>query len=155
MSKLDSLKIHECPYAFADFAAKHNALVDLLSAIEGQNGITVVVSEKNAVIRSNGSASSNISGNVTQVVTSTGSLANAYYSNTNANAYPSAGRYVTASGNVDISNTGVVITTSGGKVCNIAFALLTHDMGIKTVSFCNSVSGAIQSMDLIGSEGYT
>lgn len=50
MSKLESLKITEAPAAFASFAAKHNALVDIIAAIEGANGIKVTVSEKNARI---------------------------------------------------------------------------------------------------------
>lgn len=47
---LEALRITECPLAFASFAEKHNALVDLLSQIRGQNGITVAISERNGII---------------------------------------------------------------------------------------------------------
>lgn len=45
MSKLESLRISECPAALADFARKHNALVDLIASMEG-----AVVSENNIVV---------------------------------------------------------------------------------------------------------
>jgi len=51
---LEALRITECPLAFASFAAKHNALVDMISQIRGQNGITVVISERNALITGSG-----------------------------------------------------------------------------------------------------
>ena len=51
---LDSLKITECPRAFATFAERHDALCDLLATIVGQNGITVVVSERKIVIDGSG-----------------------------------------------------------------------------------------------------
>lgn len=59
MGKLDSLRITECPAAFAVFAAKHNALVDLLAAMRGEGGISVVMAENNAIV-------SGASGSMTQ-----------------------------------------------------------------------------------------
>jgi hypothetical protein len=53
MGKLDSLRIDDSPLAFASFAAKHTALVDLLAGMVGQSGIEIVMAEKNAIIRAN------------------------------------------------------------------------------------------------------
>jgi hypothetical protein len=50
MSKLEALRITECPAAFASFAQKHNALVDLVASAVGAAGIKVTVSEKNIVV---------------------------------------------------------------------------------------------------------
>ena len=52
---LEALRITECPLAFASFAEKHNAIVDLLSQIRGANGITVTISERNGIITGGGS----------------------------------------------------------------------------------------------------
>jgi hypothetical protein len=147
MGKLDSLKIDSSPLAFATFAAKHNALVDLLASMQGQNGISVVIAEKNAIIRgnvasstSNGNAS--ISGNTANVVGSTGLLQNVYIGNTIANAWPSAGKWVTASGNIEIDASGFRMTTTGGKVCNIAFATLSQNVALRTEAYCNNNTAA-------------
>jgi hypothetical protein len=56
---LEALRITECPLAFASFAEKHNAIVDLLSQIRGANGVTVTISERNGIITGGGSASGN------------------------------------------------------------------------------------------------
>jgi hypothetical protein len=52
---LEALRITECPLAFASFAEKHNALVDLISQIRGANGVTVTISERNGIITGGGS----------------------------------------------------------------------------------------------------
>jgi len=52
---LDALRITECPLAFASFAEKHNAIVDLLSQFQGANGITVTISERNGIFTGGGS----------------------------------------------------------------------------------------------------
>lgn len=52
---LEALRITECPLAFASFAAKHNALVDLISQLRGANGVTVTISERNGIITGGGS----------------------------------------------------------------------------------------------------
>ena len=57
---LEALRITECPLAFASFAEKHNAIVDLLSQIRGANGVTVTISERNGIITGGGSASGNV-----------------------------------------------------------------------------------------------
>jgi hypothetical protein len=140
MGKLDSLKITESPYAFASFAQKHNALCDLIAGMVGQNGITVTIAEKNAIIRgniANGSSGGAIIGNTANVVGFDGRLQNAYIGNTIANAWPAVGKYVTASGNVDISATGVVLTTTAGKTCNIAFAAITANIALQSITVCN------------------
>lgn len=153
-SKLSALKITECPYAFASFAEKHNALVDLIAGMTGQNGITVVVAEKNAIIRgnSNGGGGGVALSNVANVVGYDGRLQNVYVGNPIANAYPAVGKYVTASGNVDVSSTGVIMTTTGGIVCNIAFANLTHHMSIRAITVCDN--GNTRSMDFLASASY-
>lgn len=158
MSKLEALKIRESPFAFASFAEKHNALVDLIAGITGQNGITVVVAEKNAIIRGNiangggGGAIANLT-NVA-VVTQDGRLQNVLSNTALTNNYPASGKYVTASGNVTVDSVGVSILTSGGKYCNIAFANIARDIGIRTVTVCNYSSGAQQSMDILSSAAY-
>jgi hypothetical protein len=55
---LDSLKITECPYAFASFAAKHNALCELLGGMIGQNGITVTTSDRKILLTGGGTGTS-------------------------------------------------------------------------------------------------
>jgi hypothetical protein len=96
MGKLDSLRIDESPLAFASFAAKHNALVDLLAGMVGQNGISVVMAEKNAIIRANIAAGppGNVAANTANLVGSTGYLANAYVANANIGTYPTISRVV-------------------------------------------------------------
>lgn len=59
---LDALRITECPLAFASFAEKHNAIVDLLSQIRGANGVTVTISERNGIITGGGSSNANTAG---------------------------------------------------------------------------------------------
>lgn len=59
---LEALRITECPLAFASFAEKHNAIVDLLSQIRGANGVTVTISERNGIITGGGSSNANTSG---------------------------------------------------------------------------------------------
>ena len=114
MGKLDSLRIDDCPFAFASFAAKHNALVDLLAGMVGQNGIDVVMAEKNAIIRANIAAgpagpSGNVAGNTANVVGSTGILQNVYVGNVIATAYPTALGVVTGTANTHITGSGVAI----------------------------------------------
>lgn len=50
MASLESLKITECPAAFAEMAAKHNALCDLVAQLTGTSPIGVTVADRNAVI---------------------------------------------------------------------------------------------------------
>jgi len=93
MGKLDSLKIDDSPLAFASFAAKHNALVDLLAGMVGQSGIEIVMAEKNAIIRANIAAgpagpAGNVAGNTANVVGFNGLLQNVYVGNAIPNAYP-------------------------------------------------------------------
>ena len=52
---LEALRIVECPLAFASFAEKHNAIVDLISQFRGANGITVTISERNGIFTGGGS----------------------------------------------------------------------------------------------------
>lgn len=56
---LDALRITECPLAFASFAEKHNAIVDLLAQFRGANGITVTISERNGIFTGGGSSNAN------------------------------------------------------------------------------------------------
>jgi hypothetical protein len=114
MGKLASLKIDDCPYAFASFAAKHNALVELLGSMVGENGISVVMAEKNAIIRGNiaGGAAGNVTiDNVStaNVVGFNGLLQNAYVGNVIANAWPTTLRTVNAGANVEMSNNGLFV----------------------------------------------
>ena len=55
--KVDKLLIQECPAAFADFAAKHNAVVYLLRSMRGENGITVAIADANIIISTTGGGS--------------------------------------------------------------------------------------------------
>lgn len=166
MGKLDSLRITESPYAFASFAEKHNALVDLLASMVGQNGITVTIAEKNAIIRGNIANTSNSGGggismanvyaslnaNVANVVNATGALANAYIVNANIGAYPSRAKYVTASGNVVIDSVGVTITKSDTKFCKIAFADITQNISLQNITVCNN--GHSNFMLVLGSSPF-
>ena len=53
---LEKLKIDSVPSAFTDWASKHNALADVLAAIQGKSGVKVTVSEKNIIIESDPNA---------------------------------------------------------------------------------------------------
>jgi hypothetical protein len=122
MGKLDSLKIDDCPYAFASFAAKHNALVDMLSGMVGENGISVVMAEKNAIIRGAGGTGGTVTiDNVAtaNVVGSDGRLQNVYIGNAIANAYPSKLRTESAATEVEMSANGFfldVVSLPGSTV---------------------------------------
>lgn len=170
MGKLDSLKIDDCPYAFASFAAKHNALCDLIAGMVGENGISVVIAERNAIIRGNGAGTA---GNVTidnvataNVVSHNGYLANAYVANANTGAYPtllrtgapggdyaqmtSAGLHVQGGSFVNISNNQIWL--QGAHEFVVYEPLLTHDMGIKEVDVCDG--GVAKKMLIIASNPY-
>jgi hypothetical protein len=48
---MSSLKLTQIPVAFENLGAKHNALVDVVKTMKGENGITVVASDANVIIR--------------------------------------------------------------------------------------------------------
>lgn len=169
MGKLDSLKIDDCPYAFASFAAKHNALVDMLAGMVGQNGISVVLAEKNAIIRGAGGAGGNVTiDNVAtaNVVGAGGYLANAYVANANIGTFPTLLRTGAPGGaHARMEPTGIVV--QGDAFVNISNnqiwlqgahefvvyePLLTHDMGIKEIDVCSG--NVAMKMLVIASEPY-
>jgi hypothetical protein len=144
MGKLDSLKISDCPYAFASFAAKHNALVDMLAGMVGQNGISVVLAEKNAIIRGAGGAGGNVTiDNVAtaNVVGAGGYLANAYVANANIGTFPTALRVLhVASGTyMEIAAPGDLpgIRLVGTHALEILESDLTADMAIREIDVCS------------------
>ncbi len=173
MGKLDSLRIDECPYAFASFAAKHNALCDLIAGMVGENGISVVIAEKNAIIRANIAAgsSSNVAGVAQNVVSSDGTLAavvrHANYVAPGTSSWPthlqtgpSTGDRTMMDGGTEISvtdaafSTYVVLTKTmikmhGAHNLEIVESALTHDMSIVEIDVC-----AGQKMLVIGSAPY-
>jgi len=174
MGKLDSLKIDDSPLAFASFAAKHNALVDLLAGMVGQSGIEVVVAEKNAIIRANIAAgpagpAGNIAGNTANLVGSTGYLANAYVANGNIGTYPTISRVVNTGRTIradaeGLSVEGAVldfkhdpVTGIGGWYATYSVeideALLSRDMYIREIDVCDA--GVAKKMLIIASEPYT
>lgn len=51
---LDSLRIDSAPAAFSEIARKHNALLAVIAAMNGANGVTVTVSENNIVVTGTG-----------------------------------------------------------------------------------------------------
>lgn len=112
MGKLDSLKIDNSPLAFASFAAKHNALVDLLAGMVGENGISVVMAERNAIIRGNIANSSAASGSYANVVGTDGRLTNVASGAPIANAYPTSLRTVSSGRTVRMDSTGLAVEGS-------------------------------------------
>jgi hypothetical protein len=50
MANSDDLKVDQIPAAFRELAEKHNALVDLLMTMYGQNGVNVYNSQGRIVI---------------------------------------------------------------------------------------------------------
>jgi hypothetical protein len=68
---LEALRITECPLAFASFAEKHNALVDLISQIRGANGVTVTISERNGIITGGGTVDTGLTARVATLETLT------------------------------------------------------------------------------------
>lgn len=159
MGKLDSLKIDECPYAFASFAAKHNALVDLLAATVGKDGIEVIMAEKNAIIRANipaGPAGNIANTNYANVVTSNGYLANAYVANANIGTYPTALRVLHVASGVymEMASPGDIpgIRLVGAKTLQILESDLVQNMSIREIDVCDG--GTAKKMLVIGSAPY-
>ena len=66
---LEALRITECPLAFASFAEKHNAIVDLLAQLRGQGGITVAISEVNGIIDGSGAGGGDLTALTARVAT--------------------------------------------------------------------------------------
>jgi hypothetical protein len=54
MANSDDLKVDQIPAAFRELAEKHNALVDLLMTMYGQNGVNVYNSQGRIVIDGSG-----------------------------------------------------------------------------------------------------
>lgn len=158
MGKLDSLRISDCPYAFASFAAKHNALVDLIAGLVGQNGIDVVVAEKNAIIRANIAAGppGNVAANTANLVGSTGYLANAYVANANIGTYPTALRalHVASGVYMEMASPGDLpgFRMVGTHTLQIVESNLTQDMSIREIDVCDA--GVTKKMLVIASEPY-
>ncbi len=160
MGKLDSLKIDDCPFAFASFAAKHNALCDLIGSMVGENGISVVMAEKNAIIRGN---TTGAGGTVTidnvptaNVVGSAGLLQNVYLGNAIANAYPTVLRVVHVASGVymEMASPGDLpgIRLEGTNSLEILESDLTHDMSIREIDVCDG--GTNRKMLVIASAPY-
>jgi hypothetical protein len=70
---MSSLKLTQIPAAFEAVGAKHNALVDVVKTMKGENGITVVASDANVIIRGS-STTGTASGDPVDVVGSDGKL---------------------------------------------------------------------------------
>jgi hypothetical protein len=70
---MSGLKIQQLPAAFVEVGAKHNALVDVVKTMKGENGITVVASDANVIIRGS-STTGTASGDPVDVVGSDGKL---------------------------------------------------------------------------------
>jgi hypothetical protein len=143
MGKLDSLKIDDCPYAFASFAAKHNALCDLIGSMVGENGISVVMAEKNAIIRGAGGGA-----NVT--------IANAYVANANIGAYPTAIRVLHVSSGVymEMASPGDLpgIRLVGAKTLQILESDLVQNVSLREIDVCDS--GVARKMLVLASAPY-
>lgn len=159
MGKLDSLRIDDCPLAFASFAAKHNALVDMLAGMVGQNGISVVLAEKNAIIRGAGGAGGNVTiDNVAtaNVVGAGGYLANAYVANANIGTYPTALRVLhVASGTyMEMASPGDLpgIRLVGVHTLQILESNVTQDMSIREIDVCDA--GVTKKMLVLASAPY-
>jgi hypothetical protein len=174
MGKLDSLRIDDSPLAFAGFAAKHNALVDLLAGMVGQNGIDIVMAEKNAIIRANiaaGPAGNVAFSNVANVVGSDGRLQNVYAGAAIANAYPTKLQVVNG-GTAEIFGTAVVIANAsyavslraaageglyiqkagGATYLYVQESAITRDMTVREIDVCSG--GVAKKMLVIASAAY-
>lgn len=168
MGKLDSLRIADAPLAFASFAAKHNALVDLLAGMVGQNGISVVMAEKNAIIRAN-IAAGNVAANTANLVGSTGYLANAYVANANIGTYPTISRVVNTGRTMRMDATGLTVEGSaldfkhdpvtglggwyvGAYRVEIDSSLITANVTLREIDVCDA--GVTKKMLVLGSAPY-
>lgn len=171
MGKLDSLRIDESPLAFASFAAKHNALVDLLAGMVGQNGISVVMAEKNAIIRANIAAGppGNVAANTANLVGSNGYLANAYVANANIGTYPTISRVVNTGRTMRMDATGLTVEGSaldfkhdpvtglggwyvGAYRVEIDSSLITANVTLREIDVCDA--GVTKKMLVLGSAPY-
>ncbi|HSV73456.1 MAG TPA: hypothetical protein VLH79_06830 [Chthonomonadales bacterium] len=148
---LEALKISEAPAAFAEFAQKHNALVALLDNIETRGGMQALVTAAKIILK----GGSGTEGTAVEVVQgSDGKLVKVVKHSTagTPTAFPPVLKVVNGSTSVLVDSTGVTITTSGGKVCSIAFASIARDMSIRTISVCDA--GTTKSMDILASAAY-
>ncbi len=174
MGKLDSLKIETAPLAFASFAAKHNALVDLLAGMVGENGISVVMAERNAIIRANiaaGNVNANVNFSNVSVVTSNGTLQNVLSNTVNSNTYPQRLEVRGVSNDRITINWdelaalksdstqyvaiqyGSIIMDAGSTSLEILAANVTQNMGIREIDVCSG--NVAMKMLVLASAPYT
>lgn len=173
MGKLDSLRIDDCPFAFASFAAKHNALVDLLASMVGENGISVVMAEKNAIIRSNiaaGNSNANVNFSNVAVVTADGRLQNVLSNTAISNSYPTRLEVRGVSNDRITINFDEVAALNAASTQYVAFGYdyfyfdagtksltldainITQDMSIREIDVCDG--GVAKKMLVIASAPY-
>lgn len=127
----------------------------LFTGLRGSGGIEVKAAGKHVVIDGSsvagGSGGINTS-NVVAAVGSTGYLTNVYAAAATTNTYPTAGAWVTGSGNVSITNTGLTVTGTSTNTVYIGFADIARNLYIRTINVCDN--GTVKSMDIIASAAY-
>ena len=151
----ENLIISEAPAAFADFAAKHNALVYLLAAMTGAGGITVVASEANIIV--DGSAIS-VSAGSFSAVGSDGKLGlvQRHLNYVAPTTYPTVLRAqdtsVSVTANVQADSTGLTVTNASGKKIQMLFSAITYDITVREIHICDG--STTKHMLVLGSAAY-
>jgi hypothetical protein len=93
-----------------------------------------------------------IPGSVDRITISDSNVIITYASSASAGASTEL-HYNTSPVQIDIDGNGIVVTNlSNGKKLTINPSLITHDMGIRTISICSS--GTTKSMDILASAPY-
>ena len=151
---MDDLKISKAPKAFAEFARKHNALVDLLMTMKGEGGVKVTASNSNVIIDGFGVAGDGSDGDAVNTVGADGKLVAVVKHATAVTpvTYPTALGVVTASVTALINSTGFTMTNASSKSFTVAFAALTYDMSVREIEICDA--GATKKMLIVGSAPY-
>ena len=193
MPNLAGLKIHSAPLALKHFAEQHNALVDLISSMEGALGLDVQITHRpkplaHAKSRQKSKVKDNVRGKIlltlnptalqgVQQPASGGGTTSELHFNDGATKIDVDGTvqgikselvlfpgnygllntdqvYIvnTGVGNAYLSASGLFIAKNGGLTFSIDVSALTQNMGIKTISVCNSGSPA--SMLVLGSDPF-
>jgi hypothetical protein len=150
----ENLIISEAPAAFADFAAKHNALVYLLANMTGAGGIKVAAAEGNIIVDGSGISVSAPAENGSFLAVGTDGklgLTTKHSTFATATTYPTVLKVVNGSTNVLLDSNGLTVN-DGAYTATILFADFARNLSIRTISVCDS--GTIKSIDVLASAAY-
>ena len=149
---MSGLKIQQLPAAFVEVGAKHNALVDVVKTMKGENGITVVASDANIILRGV-STTGTVEGDPVNVVGSDGKLNAVVKHSTWASPtyYPTYLRTSTTPNSITMDSNGLEVS-NGTQTCRMYFSAFTKNLAFKEVDVC--VAGVSKKMLILASDPY-